>query len=140
MPLYTGPLQLPCRSPLDTGKSPRSSPSVPQTEQPQLSQSFTESENFLIGEHLQPSDCLHSPPLHSPQQLPVLLVLGPQGWVQHSVGSQESRGAESPPSPAAHTALVAAQSMDGSLGCKSTLLSYVQNPPGLSSRKSDSSD
>jgi len=66
------PPQLSCRPPSGTGGTVKSPwrPSLLQAEESHLSQPV------LVGEVLQPSDCLYGPPLDLLQQLSVLLVLG----------------------------------------------------------------
>lgn len=76
---------------------------------------------------LHPSNHLGGPPLDLLQKVHVLPVLGIPGVdAVFQVGSQQSTGLKSPPSPAAHTALDAAQVASGLLGCECTLPAHVQ--------------
>ena len=94
-----------------------------------LLSSIMSSPNLLIlSSQGMSSDHLGVPPLDSLQHFHVLPVLGPQSRIQGSswVSPEQSRGAESPPSPAAHAALDAAQDMFGFLGWECPWLRHAQ--------------
>lgn len=69
---------------------------------------------------LQPPDLFHNPLLGATPTAPFLSYTeGLQNWTKHSrAGSNQSRGAESPLLPAAHTAFDENQDAFGFLGCK----------------------
>ncbi|PKU46486.1 hypothetical protein llap_3205 [Limosa lapponica baueri] len=93
-------------------------PSLLQAEQRQLFQLV------FIGEVLQPSDHLQSPPLDPLQQVHVPSVLmTPELDAVLQMGSPESRaeGQNRLPQPAGHASFYAAQDAGGVLGCQSTL-------------------
>ncbi|KAF4794971.1 hypothetical protein TURU_096979 [Turdus rufiventris] len=96
--------------------------SLLQAEQTQLSLSF-HTRVFLHS-----SSHLGVPPLDSLQQFHILPVQAPQSWMQgYSWGlTEQSRGAESPPSPAAYAALDATQDTFDFLGWECPWLGHVQ--------------
>ena len=98
-------------------------PSLPQAEQPQLSQPF------LTGEVLQPSDHFGCPPLDLLQQVDVFPGLrAPELDAGLQVRSVQSRtaGQNHLPRPNGRASFYTAQDMAGLLGCERTLLAYVQ--------------
>ena len=88
-------------------------------------------QHFPIGEVLQPSEHLSGPPLDPFQDLSAFLVLEAPGLdAVLQMGPHKSRveGNNNVPLPAGHPFFNAAQNTVGLLGCKCTLLAYVQLP------------
>ena len=94
-----------------------------QAEQAQLLQPV------LIGQVLQPLDCLHGPPLDPPQQLHILPVLGASALdtvVQQGPHESRVEGDNHLPVLAGHPSSDGTQNTIGLLGCKHTLVARIK--------------
>jgi len=93
---------------------------ISKAEEPQLCQPV------LVGEALQSSDHLHSPPLDLIQQLDVLLMLGDPECTQYSRWGLTRAERYHFLQPSDHTSLDATQDTFVFLGCKCTLPTHVE--------------